>query len=271
MPNTETKKIFNPNEVILERVRFVEEYNIETDEIEGRYTQIEDPSLQFSADGQVVSDAMGSEVVTFYNAQTGTFDFTNSFHSLDLMASQFGAKKEIGSEENKIRTPVSETIEIKDGKVVLKYTPVGVAGAEVKYVKVINAANEFGDTYEVSATPGDGKFTIDAASKTITLPEGVTGKVFVNYEKDSVDAVRVVKTTDGVPEVKKLLIHAIFHEKCNTNRVIAGIIKAERAQINPESVDINLTADGKHSASYKLQKNPCDDSAKLVEVILYED
>lgn len=271
MLNSETKKIFNPNEVILERVRSVEEYNIETDELEGRYTNIEDPSLQFSANGTTVTDATGAEVVTFYNAQTGTFDFTNSFHALDLMASQFGTKKEIGSEDNKILTPVSETIAIKDGKVVLKYVPVGVAGAEVKYVKVINSSNEFGDKYEVAATAADGKFTIDAASKTITLPEGVTGKVFVKYEKESVNAVRVTKTTDGVPEVKKLLIHAIFHEKCNTNRVIAGVIQVDRAQINPESVELNLTADGKHSASYKLQKNPCDDSAKLAEVILYED
>ncbi len=78
--------MFNPNEVILERVRFVEEYDVATNELMGRYTQIESPSLKTAAEGTAVTDAMGSEIANFYKAQTGTFDFTNSIHSLDLMA-----------------------------------------------------------------------------------------------------------------------------------------------------------------------------------------
>ena len=134
---------FNPNELVLERIRAVEEYDPSTMELEGRYTQIEDPSLQTSADGTQVTDAMGAEIVTFYNAQQGTFSFTNSLHSLDLMASQFGATKEVAGADNKIIVPVSEIIEIKDNVATLKYTPVGTAGAEVKYAKVINSNNTF--------------------------------------------------------------------------------------------------------------------------------
>ena len=74
---------FNPNELVLERIRAVEEYDPSTMELQGRYTQIEDPSLQTSADGTQVTDAMGAEIVTFYNAQLGTLSFTNSLHSLD--------------------------------------------------------------------------------------------------------------------------------------------------------------------------------------------
>ena len=46
-----------------------------------------------------------------------------------------------------------------------------------------NENNTSGDTHEVSAAAGDSKSTINAAAKTITLPEGVTGRVFVNHEK----------------------------------------------------------------------------------------
>ena len=35
---------FNPNELILEKIRSVEEYDPATNELTGRYTQIEDPS-----------------------------------------------------------------------------------------------------------------------------------------------------------------------------------------------------------------------------------
>ncbi|WMC93149.1 hypothetical protein [Kineothrix sp. MB12-C1] len=264
--------MFNPNEVILEKIRAVEEYDPETNEITGRYTQIESPALQTTANGVTVTDSMGAEIATFYNAQTGTFSFTNSVHSLDLMASQFGSEKEIAEDDKKLIMPVSEMITIgSDHTAVLKYVPVGTEGAEVKYVKLINENNEFGKTYEVSATAGEGKFTIDAATRTITMPDDVTGKIFVRYEKETSTAVKVSKRTDSVPKVKSLLIHAIFHNKCNVNTVYSGVISVSRAQIDPTTVDVNLTPDGKHSASYKLQKNYCDEDGKLFDIIISED
>lgn len=268
---------FNPNELVLEKIRSVEEYDPETYELTGRYTQIEEPSLQTSADGTQVTDAMGAEIATFYNAQTGTFSFTNSLFSLDLAASQFGTTKEIAETNNKITIPVSEIITIgADHTAVLKYVPVGTTGGEVKYAKVINDDNTFGQTY-VSSAVVDGEvggattFAIDAATKTLTFPEDVTGRVFVQYERESDSAVKVTKKTDGVPEVKTLLIHAIFHDPCNTNVVYAGIINVPRAQINPESVEISLTPDGKHAAEYKLQKQYCDEDAKLFDIIVSKD
>lgn len=266
---------FNPNELVLEKIRAVEEYDPTTNELIGRYTQIEEPSLKTSANGTTVTDAMGAEIVTFYNAQTGTFSFTNSLFSLDLAASQFGSAKEIADKNNKIIVPVSETITIgSDHTAVLKYVPVspeGVVGAEVKYAKVINENNTFGKTYIAAATAGDDVFTINAETKTLTFPDDVTGKVFVQYDREAEKAVKVTKKTDGVPEVKSLLIHAIFHDVCNTNLVYAGIISIPRAQINPESVEISLTSEGKHAAEYKLQKAYCDEASKLFDIIISKD
>lgn len=263
---------FNPNELILEKIRAVEEYNPSTMELEGRYTQIESPSLQTSATGTQVTDAMGAEIVTFYNAQQGTFSFTNSLHSLDLMASQFGSKKEVADGNAKITVPVSEIIEIKDKVATLKYIPVGTPSAEVPYAKVINKNNTFGKTYKAGAAEGGtDTFVVNAEERTITFNEDVEGRVFIQYEREAEAAVRVTKKTDGVPEVKTLLIHAIFHDPCDTNTVYAGVIYVPRAQINPESIDVNLTSDGKHAASYKLQKMYCDDDAKLFDIIVSED
>ena len=264
--------MFNPNELVLEKIRAVEEYDPATNELTGRYTQIESPSLKTSANGTTVTDAMGAEIVTFYQAQTGTFSFTNSLLSLDLAATQFGSSKEVADADNKLTIPVSETITINaDHTAVLKYVPVGTAGAEVKYAKVINENNTFGKTYKVSAAAGDNVFTLDAAAKTLTFPDNVTGRVFVQYERESENAVKVTKQTDALPEVRSLLIHAIFHDPCNTNIVYAGIISVPRAQINPEAVELNLTPDGKHSAEYKLQKPYCDETAKLFDIIVSED
>lgn len=262
---------FNPNELILEKVRAVEEYDAATNELKGRYTQIEEPSLQTSVEGTDVVDAMGTPIHTFYNNHQGTFSFTNSLFSLDLAASQFGTDKVLASETDKLIVPVSETVELTDSKAVLQYTPVGTAGAEIKYVKVINANNTFGETFLLSATSGNGKFTLDASAKTITLPEGTTGRIFVNYNRETTSAVQISKTTDKVPVSRKLLIHAIFHDPCDTNIVYSGVIVCHRAHIDPSTVDISLTAAGKHAASYKLKKPYCDEKGRLFDIIVSED
>ncbi|SHO53687.1 hypothetical protein [Anaerocolumna xylanovorans] len=263
---------FNPNELVLEKIRAVEEYDVATNELLGRYTQIESPTLATTATGTNVVDSMGSSIMTFYNAQSGTFGFTNSLFSLDLAASQLASEKAVASASKKLTMPVSEIVDISaDNKVVLKYAPVGTPGAEVKYVKVINSDNTFGETYEISATAGEGKFTLDVATKTLTLPSGVTGRVFVNYTKETTTAVKITKTTDGVPEVRSLLIHAIFHDPCNKNIVYSGAIWCPRAQIDPTNISINLTSEGKHAASYVLQKEYCAKESKLFEIMVSED
>lgn len=263
---------FNPNELVIERVRAVEEYDIETEKFLRRFAQPEDSSLKLTADGTDVTDAMGAPIVTFYNAQSGTFDFSNSLFSLDGAASQFGSEKIVASSESKIKVPVSETIAISsDHTVTLKYTPVGVAGSEIKYVQVINADNTFGKTYTLSSTATGDKFTLDAKTKKITMPDDVTGRVFVNYTMESENAAMVSKSADSTPNVVKLLIHVIFHDPCNTNNVIAGTVVCHRAQIDPSSIEISLTSDGKHAMSYLLRKAYCDEDSKLVDIIVSKD
>lgn len=273
--------MFNPNELVLEKIRAVEEYDPATSELTGRYTQIEEPSLKTSAEGTTVTDAMGAEIATFYKAQTGTFSFSNSLFSLDLAASQFGTEKEIADADHPVTVPVSEiiSIEAKTGdsanttyEAQLKYVPVGTTGAEVKYVKVISDNNTFGETYTAAAAidenTTDKVFVVNAADKTLTFPAGTIGRAFVQYERKSDSAVKVSKNTNGIPAVKSLLIHALFHDPCNTNSVYAGVINVPRAQINPEAVEISLTPDGKHSAEYKLQKPYCDENARLFDIII---
>lgn len=266
---------FNPNELVLEKIRAVEEYDPATMELTGRYTQIEEPSLKTSAEAKDVTDAMGSPIQTFYDAQKGNFDFSNSLFSLDLAASQYGDTKKVANEKDTIIVPVSEVIDVKEGSenstVTLKYVPVGEAGAEIRSLKIINANNTFGKTYEVSATAGEGKFTINAADKTITLPKDVTGRVFVNYNRETSAAVQVTKRTDSLPQVKTLHIHAIFHDPCNQNIVYSGIIRCPRAQIDPSSTEISLKSDGKHAASYVLKKDYCSEDGNLFEIIVTED
>ena len=262
---------FNPNEVVFEKVRYIEDFDPTTKQLISRQTNVKEPSLNFSSEGTPVTDAQGAEIVTFYNAAQGTFSYTNAIHSFDIMAEQFCSDKNIADATNKITVPVSETLEIVGNKVTLKYVPVGTSGAEIKYVQLINEENEFGQALEVSATVADGKFTIDAASKTLTFNAGTAGRVIVDYETQMSEAISLSKTTDSVPPVRILRLHCYFRNKCDTNIKYIGVIEFPRAQIDISSVDVSLVPDGGHAVQYKLQKPYCDESGRLCSVYVYKD
>lgn len=263
---------FNPNEVVFEKIRYIEEFDPTTMKLLSRLTNVKEPSLQFTSEGTQVTDASNSEIVTFYNAAQGTLSYTNAIHSFDLLAEQFASNKVIASEENKITAPVSEVIEINsENKVVLKYIPVGTSKAEIKYVQLINDENEFGETLEVSPTVSEGKFTVDAGTKTLTFNTGVTGRVIVDYEAEMTEAISLAKTTESMPPIRTLHVHCYFRNKCDSNIKYIGVIRFPRAQVDVSSVDVSLTPDGGHGVTYKLQKPYCDETGKLCEVFVYKD
>ena len=262
---------FNPNEIVFEKIRYIEEFDPTSRQLISRLTNVKEPTLNFTSEGTQVTDAQGAEIVTFYNAAQGTLSYTNAIHSFDLLAEQFSSEKVIASEEKKITAPVSEVLEIVGNKVTLKHVPAGTAGAEIKYVQLINDENEFGETLEVSAALADGKFTIDAASKTLTFNPGTAGRVIVDYDAEMTEAISLAKTTDSMPPVRTLHVHCYFRNKCDSNIKYIGVIVFPRAQIDISSVDVSLTPDGGHAVTYKLQKPYCDEAGKLCEVFVYKD
>lgn len=265
------KATFNPNEVVFEKIRYVEEFDPSTMQLVSRLTNIKEPNLTFTSEGTQVTDASNAEIITFYNAAQGELTYTNAIHSFDLLAEQFSSEKKVATTEKKITAPVSEVLEIVGAKVTLKYVPVGTKGAEIKYVQLVNEENEFGETLEVSSELAEGKFTIEASSKTLTFMEGVKGRVIVDYNAEMEEAISIAKTTDSMPPVRTLHIHCYFRNKCDGNIKYIGVIRCPRAQIDISSVEVGLTPDGGHGVKYKLQKPYCDETGKLCEVFVYKD
>ena len=262
---------FNPNEVVFEKIRYIEEFDPSTMRLLSRLTNVKEPSLQFTSDGTQVTDAQGAEIVTFYQAAQGTLSYTNAIHSFDLLSEQFCSDKVIASDSKKLQVPVSEVLDIVGNKVTLKYVPIGTKGAEIKYVQLINDENEFGETLEVSASAAEGKFTVDATAKTLTFNAGTSGRVIVDYIAEMSEAVSLAKTTDSMPPIRTLLVHCYFRNKCDSNIKYIGVLRFPRAQVDVSSVDVSLTPDGGHSVTYKLQKPYCDETGKLCEVFVYKD
>ena len=260
---------FNVNELILDRVRSLTAHDLFDGKMLFRLTSLEDPSLNTTAEGEEIVDAIGATITTLYRAKKATFSASNSLISLDLAAAQFGASKDVASADKKIAVPTYEILTVAEGatEVSLKKAPV----SEVKYIYGL-ANNEIATRYTKGAAASATEFVIDAEGK-ITVPTGLTGKIYVeySYEADGEEkngANRIVNKTSNYPEACSLKIYAYFRDKCNENLVYSGVIVSPKAKLNPESVELALTATGKHPFEFQMMRDYCDDEAELFSIII---
>lgn len=254
---------FNKNEVVLEKIKQASLYDLESGILLNRLTSIEDPSLNTTAEKEEVVDAQGNTITDIYRAKKATFSGSNSLFSLDLAASQFGANKEVASANNKIVNYYAETLPIAEGKVKLSRIPVENS---IKYIYVIEGG-EIGESYKVGAAATENEALV-ANDGTITVPTAVKeGKVYVEYAYESEEAVRIVNKAGEYPTAGKLVILALFRDKC-TDKTILGSIICPKAKLSPESVDLSLTPTGKHPFEYTMMKDFCSDEDELFEIVL---
>lgn len=259
---------FNKNELILDRVRSMTFNDLSTGEMLFRLTQLEDPTLTCTSEGEEVTDALGSVITTLYRSKKATFSATNSLVSLDLAAAQYGTKKEVAENGKEIVTRTFETITIPDSATTVKLAHKPANKDDVKFIYSI-ANGELGKSYTAGADASDTDFVI-AEDGTITLPIGLTGKIYVEYEFKTENAVRIVNKASKFPEAAKVVIYAIFRDACNENVVYSGVIVCPKAKFNPESVELALTSTGKHAFELNMMKDYCEDDGDLFTIIVNE-
>ena len=267
--------MFNKNELILDKVRSLVTHDLATGQLLFRLTSLEEPSLQCTAEGEEITDAIGAVITTLYRAKKATFSATNSLISLDLAASQYGAKKEVASAESKIIdhtyeiltvTNVTETVEGEEGGEATTVTKgvINLSNVPVNDIKFIYSLvnGEIGTAYKAGAAVSETEFVVDAEAKTITVPTGLTGKVYVEYQYETENAVRIVNRASQFPEACSLTIYAYFKDRCNENLVYSGKIICPKAKLNPEQVELALTSTGKHAFEFTMMKDYCADEGE---------
>ena len=283
---------FNKNEVLLDRVRSLTCHDLETKKMLLRLTSLEDPSLNTTAEGEEVVDAIGALITTLYRAKKATFSASNSLVSLDLAAAQYGAKKEVASSEGKIVDHTYEILKVEtvttgEGEsAVTTVKPIKLAHAPVanstKWIYKIEN-NEVGEAIEVAAAAADA--TTDAEGNpvpatavvaddgSITLPPSMkSGKIYVEYTYETENAVRVVNRASEFPSAVSVVVYAYFRDVCNENKIYSGKIICPKAKLNPESVELALTSTGKHPFEFVINRDYCAEEGQdeLFEIIISE-
>ena len=279
---------FNKNELMIDKVRSLTCHDLETKKMILRLTSLEDSSLNTSAEGEEITDAIGALITTLYRAKKAEFSATNSLMSLDLAAAQYGTEKEIGSANSKITDYTYEILKVEtegEGESAT-VKPIKLAHEPVKnsikwIYKIEN--NEIGEPIVVGADAADS--TTDNEGKavpatavigddgSITLPPSMkSGKIYVEYTYQSDNALRIVNKASNFPEACSVVIYAYFRDVCNENKLYSGKIICPKAKLNPESVELALTSTGKHPFSFVINRDYCSEEGEdtLFEIVVSE-
>lgn len=256
---------FNKNELILDKVR-----SLVANDFDGkmifRLTSLEEPTLNCTAEGEEITNAIGALITTLYRAKKAEFSATNSLISLDLAAAQYGTKKEIAAEGSEFVDYDYEILPVDGATVQLKRQPIVDS---IKYIYVYEK-NEVGTAYEVGSAATELEAMV-ADDGTITLPTSVTsGKVYVEYQFMNKDAMRIVNKASDFPSACRIIIYAYFKDVCNENLTYSGKIVCPKAKLNPESIELALTSTGKHPFTFTCMQDYCEDDNELFTIIVSE-
>lgn len=256
--------MFNKNELILDRVRSLSYNDLETRQMLFRLTSLEDSSLSCTAEGEEITDAIGSLITTLYRAKKASFSATNSLFSFTLLGEQYGATKEVATEDKAILDRTYDILNVAEGKITLSQTPKG----DIKYIYGM-AEGEVATVYEVGVTATT-NFSI--AGKEITVPtDAKETKFYVEYDFENNNAMKITNRASEFPRAGYVVIYAYFKDKCNENKRYSGKIICPKAKLNPSQIDTALTSTGKHPFELTMMKDYCDENDELFTVIISQE
>ena len=256
--------MFNKNELILDRVRSLSYNDLETRQMLFRLTSLEDSSLSCTAEGEEITDAIGSLITTLYRAKKASFSATNSLFSFTLLGEQYGATKEVATEDKAILDRTYDILNVADGKITLSQTPKG----DIKYIYGM-AEGEVATVYKVGV---EATTNFSIVGKEITVPTDATEtKFYVEYDFENNNAMKITNRASEFPRAGYVVIYAYFKDKCNENKRYSGKIICPKAKLNPSQIDTALTSTGKHPFELTMMKDYCDENDELFTVIISQE
>lgn len=258
---------FDLNNFVIDRVRRGTMFSTTTGEALWSITQVKDASLNMTSETADATDAIGAIIARFDRAKNAEFSGSNALWDLSLSAAQFGSEKQVASTAKTIRTPMYEQLAVADGKIVLSKVPAGTTGAEIKYIYALNGDSTLGSKYSLGSAVSSTEFTLDAASKTITVPTSVTGNIAVFYDYDAEEAVMLQNNATDFPKAGKFLLEVIGKDTCDETATYVAYVVFPNAKLKTD-MDLSFTTEGGHPFSMQMMQDYCDLEKRLFNIYI---
>lgn len=270
---------FNLGDIIVDRVQYGYAETIETaskpSELLYTLTQLQDVSINITADSTDAVDNQGTLIKRFWKAKTGELSANNAMINLNIAAAAAG-EGSVTSADGELTMPKIVTVhQNKEGT------------AEIELCKTEKAANIVAESIRVNDfsnngtsgkayAKGDGTDASESefvySDGKIKLPKVPGGTFIVKYERkiEKDKGARIINKGDKFPSTIRLTLKALVVDPCSVDTLRAAYIVIPSFQVSPE-LEISLTTDGQLPYNGVLQMNYCSAEKALYEIYYAED
>lgn len=237
-------------------------------------------SINVTTESQEKRDARNNVISRLYNGKSADVSFDTAFFSLGIQAAQSGTEVTEFSSDAPVITPWMDEITVGKGdgdavatEITLTHVPVGTTGSEVPFIYIRNSDSSLGKKFKVGSAASATDFTVDAASKKITLPTGAGIKaddvIVVFYDYSATKGASVVNTAEVSLDPGRLCIFTIFKDVCNEEVKYSGVTEFPSAQLSPDC-EIGYSFDSTYSVSLSANKKYCGGNGALFTTYIPE-
>lgn len=224
-------------------------------------------SINVTSETKDKTDAVGVLIKRFFTAKSVEVSAEANLLSFNLMATQFGTEKQVASSDAKIVAPRFLFI---DTKGITDYTLPETPLTEPTAIYAVNANGTLGKKYTSGVEVSEDKFKYESESHKISLPSGITGKVFIKYDYETESGVKVVNRSDTFPKTVQLTMSVLVADTCSVDVVRHMYIVFPSFQVSPDC-ELTLDTESTQSFSGVAQADYCSGDKELYYFVLSED
>lgn len=116
---------------------------------------------------------------------------------------------------------------------------------------------------EASAT----EFTLTASTKTITVPTGFVGTLWIRYQYETDKAVEVVNSASNFPTAGQFILEVLGNDVCDKSTKYGAMVNFPNAKLT-SNVELAFTTEGTHPFTISCMQDYCDNVKKLFSIIV---
>lgn len=270
----------NFDNIIIDRVlSFI--FESSDGKILGGLNQLQNVSLETSAENKDKVDSLGTLIKRFYTGKTVTISGDNVVFSTSLAALQFGTTREVAGAGKtlvmpRIITINTDTIAEIDGATegdpkIKKYT---LPEAPIDGTIIVCACDDSGVPdpdmqYTLGAAASESEFVL--SDKDLTLPTGITGKVVIKYERIvEDDGVKITQTATKFPKSCKATLSVLVCDTCDNEIMRQAYIVVPSFQMDPNHT-LSFNTEDPQSFTGVAQKDYCSADGELYSIFMSAD
>lgn len=231
-------------------------------------TNLQEASINISADSEDAVDGTGAVIKTFYRAKTGEFTATNSTLNLPIIGAMSGTDPVYASASNPLTIPRIITTAQTTGIELVGLTDAGTT-ANIR-VYSINNNGTLGDKYTTTQYTVTAGVDNNPSTMAITPANGDT-KWIIEYDRVvTANGIKIANRSDAFPKSCKLTLKVLIVDPCETDVVRAAYVVLPNFQPSPE-VEVAFSTDSTLDFTGKLQTSYCGTDKILYEILVCSD